>query len=252
MATQTHQVGTGEHAVICLSGWFGSSAAWAPIQSYVDGSRFSYHFPDYRGYGIRVGQGGEHSIAEAARDVLAFVDSLGLRRFSLLGHSMGGSVMQQVFADAPDRVRAMVGVSPVPASGVPFDEDSWALFSGAADSRDNRRAILDLTTGNRLSGVWLDAMVRHSLEQSDRAAFADYLHAWARTDFHDAIKGSTIPIRVIVGEHDPALGADTMRQTFLQWYPNAELVVFANAGHYAIDETPVALITSVEEFLGQH
>lgn len=250
MAGRAEQVGTGEHAVLCLSGWFGSSNAWAPMQPYVDRSRFSYHFPDYRGYGARRGEQGEHSIAEAAADVLAFADSHGLGRFSLLGHSMGGSVMQRVLAEAPNRVLAMVGVSPVPASGVPFDEDSWALFCGAADSENNRRAILDLTTGNRLTGVWLDAMVRHSLEHSDRDAFADYLQAWACTDFHDAIKGNTTPVRVIVGEHDPALGAEPMRQTFLQWYPNAELVVFGNAGHYAIDETPIALVSSVEDFLG--
>ncbi len=105
----------------------------------------------------------------------------------------------------------MVGVSPVPASGVPFDAQGWQLFSSAADSADSRRAIIDFTTGNRLTSVWLDAMVQHSLDHSDRAAFAGYLPSWARYDFHQDITGSEVPIKVIVGENDPALGADTMR-----------------------------------------
>ncbi|HVV19238.1 MAG TPA: alpha/beta hydrolase [Pseudonocardiaceae bacterium] len=245
------RVGGGEHRVIALHGWFGSGAAWGPLLSHLDGSRFTYVFPDYRGYGARRADAGEHTVAEAASDVLALADELGWQRFSLVGHSMGGSVMQRVLADAPDRVRAMVGVSPVPASGVPFDEQGWQLFSGAADEPGNRRAIIDLTTGNRLTGVWLDAMVRHSLDNSDPVAFGEYLTAWAKTDFHAEIEGNAVPVKVIVGEHDPALGEATMRATFAQWYPNLEIEVFGNAGHYAIDEAPVALASAVERFLAE-
>jgi pimeloyl-ACP methyl ester carboxylesterase len=54
---------------------------------------------------------------------------------------------------------------------------------------------------------------------------------------------------VIVGENDPALGEAAMKGTFMEWYPNAELEVFGNAGHYPMFETPVALATSVERFL---
>ena len=245
-------VGTGAHTVLVLHGWFGSSRSWQALLPHLDRDSFTYVFLDYRGYGDRRGETGQYSIAEAAGDVLAAADELGLDRFSLLGHSMGGSVMQRVYADAPDRVRALVGVSPVPASGVPFDEQSWQLFAGAADSPGNRRAIIDLTTGNRLTGTWLDAMVRHSLEHSDRDAFAAYLPAWAQTDFHTAIEGSDVPILVIAGRHDPALGEDTMRATFGAWYPNLELEIFPDAGHYAMDESPVALATRVERFLGRH
>lgn len=243
------QVGAGEHSVIVLHGWFGSATAWQPIRPYLDRDTFSYVFLDYRGYGARHGVAGEYTIAEVAADVLAAADDLGLARFSLLGHSMGGTVMQRVYADARNRVRAMVGVSPVPASGVPFDEQGWQLFSSAADDADSRRTIIDLTTGNRLTDAWLDMIVEHSLDNSNREAFAAYLLAWANTDFHDEITDSEVPIKVIVGEHDPALNENIMRATFQQWYPKLELEVFGNAGHYAIDETPVALVTAVEEFL---
>lgn len=241
----------GDHPVIGLHGWFGSATAWRPLQPYLDRSRFHYVFPDCRGYGARKSEPGQHSLAEAAADVLALADGLGFDRFSLIGHSMGGAVMQRVLADAPDRVRALVGVSPVPASGVPFDDQTWQLFAGAAAAPGNRRAIIDFTTGNRLSGVWLDAMVRHSLEHSDQQAFADYLHAWATTDFHTEIEGNPVPVKVIVGEHDPALGEPAMRDTFAKWYPHCEIEVLANAGHYAIDETPVALVTVIERFLAK-
>ncbi|WP_042377271.1 alpha/beta fold hydrolase [Streptacidiphilus melanogenes] len=248
---ELQRIGTGEHAVLVLHGWFGSSRAWQALLPHLDREAFSYVLLDYRGYGARRGESGRFTLDEAAADVLAAADELGFDRFSLLGHSMGGTVMQRVYADAPERVRAMVGVSPVPAGGLPFDEAGWQLFSGAADDSGHRRTIIDLTTGNRLTGVWLDAMVRHSLENSDRDAFAAYLPAWAHTDFHAEIEGSAVPVKVIVGEHDPALGAETMRATFAAWYPNLETEVLGNAGHYAMEETPVALAGSVERFLAQ-
>ncbi len=244
-----YRVGNGPHAVLGLHGWFGAAQAWQTLAPYLDGSRFSYYFLDYRGYGSRMGEQGQYTVQEAASDAIATADRLGLGRYSVLGHSMGGSVMQQVLVQAPDRVRSLVGVSPVPAGGVPFDDDGWALFSGAAEEPGNRRAIIDLTTGNRLTGVWLDAAVQASLATSDKAAFGAYLESWAKTDFHQQIEGNPVPIKVIVGEHDPALGEATMQGTFAKWYPNCELEVLANAGHYAFEETPIALATAIERFL---
>ncbi len=244
-----YRVGDGPHAVLGLHGWFGSATSWASLAPYLDRSRFSYFFLDYRGYGSRMGERGEYTVEEAASDAIGTADELGLERYSVLGHSMGGSVMQQVLVQAPDRVRSLVGVSPVPAGGSPFDDDGWALFSGAAEEPANRRAIIDFTTGNRLTGVWLDAVVQASLSTSDKTAFGAYLESWAKTDFHQQIEGNPVPVKVIVGEHDPALGEATMRDTFLNWYPNCELEVLGNAGHYAFEETPIALATSIERFL---
>ena len=62
-------------------------------------------------------------------------------------------------------------------------------------------------------------------------------------------EGQTLPVLVVAGEHDPALGPETCKATWLQHYPNARLEVMANAGHYPMDETPVALATVIEKFL---
>lgn len=249
MAGRTTVVGTGPRRVLALHGWFGSATGWGALPELVDPDRFSYAFPDYRGYGARRGEPGEHTLAEIAADAIAAVDVLGWDSFAVVGHSMGGTAMQRVLLDAGGRVDALAGISPVPSTGVPFDEESWALFSGAAGEPANRHAIIDLTTGNRLLRRWIDAMVTFSLQQSDVDAFGDYLDAWAKTDFSAEVQGNPVPVKVIVGEHDPALSAAVMEQTFLQQYPNVELEVLPNAGHYAMYETPVALASSIEAFL---
>jgi pimeloyl-ACP methyl ester carboxylesterase len=244
-------IGTGDRHVIAVHGWFGSARGWGLVPDFVDGDTFTYAFMNLRGYGERKDVPGEYTTEEAATDAVALADELGWERFSLVGHSMGGKLIQHVLLDAPDRVTHLVAVNPVPASGVPFDEQSWALFSGAAENPRNRATIIDFTTGNRLTKTFIDSVVQHSLENSTVQAFGAYLSSWGKVDFSDQVTGNPARVKVIVGEHDPALGAEAMRQTWLQYYPNAELTVLPNAGHYPMFETPVALVTTVEEFLRQ-
>lgn len=249
MTSSQSVVGSGEHHVIALHGWFGSARGWGSLPDYLDKSAFSYVFPDLRGYGSRRDEAGEFTMAEAGADALALADELGWDQFSLVGHSMSGKAIQHVLLDAPDRVRRLVALNPVPATGVPFDDDGWALFSGAAEARANRAAIIDMSTGSRLSPTFIDHIVQHSVDNSSQQAFGSYLESWARHDFSDRVRGNPAPVKVIVGEHDPALSADVMRQTWLAFYPNAELEVLPNAGHYPMLETPAALATVIEEFL---
>jgi pimeloyl-ACP methyl ester carboxylesterase len=242
-------IGKGTHKVICLHGWFGSSAGWGPFADVLDVAAFSYAFMDYRGYGGSRALRGSYSVDEIAADTLALADSLGWERFSLIGHSMGGMAIQRVLLEAPQRVNKLVALTPVPANGYPFDEAGFAFFAGAAESAEVRRQIIDKTTGNRLTGVWLDQIVRHSLDNSTREAFAAYLTTWGKSDFSARVKNNPVPIKVIIGEHDPAINEALIGETYLAWFPRVELEIMANAGHYPMYETPVALATSVESFL---
>ena len=169
MASSHLTIGSGDRHVMALHGWFGSARGWGSLPEYLDGSAFTYVFPDLRGYGGRRDVTGEFTMAEAA-----------------------------AYALAP---------------------------------------------------TFIDHVVQHSLDNSTVPAFGAYLESWAREDFSGRVQGNPVPVKVIVGEHDPALSAQVMEQTYLALLPNAELEVLANAGHYPMFETPVALATAMEEFL---
>jgi pimeloyl-ACP methyl ester carboxylesterase len=251
VASSPVTLGSGGHHVLALHGWFGSARGWGELPRYLDGAAHTYVFMDFRGYGDRKQHGGAFTMEEAAADALALATELGWDRFSVLGHSMGGKVAHLALLQAPDRVRKIVAVNPVPAAGVPMDEQTWALFDGAAGDPANRAAIVDFTTGSRLTKSFVHDVVRHSLEDSTTEAFGAYLPSWARADFSGQLgPGAGVPVKVIVGETDPALSAALMKQTWLTYFPEAELEVLAGAGHYPMFETPVALATSIEQFLG--
>ena len=205
MTSSLVSIGSGDRHVLAVHGWFGSARGWGSLPEFLDRSTYTYAFMDLRGYGGRKQVAGEFTMEEAAADAIALADELGWDRFSVIGHSMGAKVAHQMLLQAPDRVDKLVGLNPVPANAVPMDEQGWELFSGAAGNAGNRAAIIDFTTGSKLTATFINHVVRHSLENSTEAAFAAYLQAWAKSDFSDKAQPDTsTPVKLIVGVNDPA------------------------------------------------
>ncbi|MGS0890976.1 alpha/beta fold hydrolase [Burkholderia stagnalis] len=248
MPNTFHRVGHGPHPVLVLHGWFGDARAFEPVEAWLSRERFSYVFMDCRGYGGMRDAHGACTIDEIAADALALADALDFRTFSLVGHSMGGMAIEKIAAVAPDRVRALVPIAPVPCGGLPFDAERRALFERAAGHPEHRKTIIDRSTGNRLPAAWIAWKAAYSVAHASPRAFAAYFRAWADTDFSDEIAGRH-PVKVLIGEHDPAFDAALMARTYLRRYPLATVDILRNAGHYPMNETPLALVAAMESFL---
>ncbi len=248
MPNTFHRVGTGAHAVLVLHGWFGDAHAFDSIEPWLSGEEFTYVFMDCRGYGGMRDVRGNYTIDEIANDALALADALGIETSSLIGHSMGGMAIERIAVLAPDRVRALVAVAPVPCGGIAYDPPTRQLLEAAAGSMSIRRGIIDRSTGGRLPAAWLDWKAQYSMARAAPEAFAAYFPAWADTDFSAEIAGRH-PVKVLVGEHDPVFNAALMDRTYLRRYRQATLEVLENAGHYPMNETPLALVAAIEHFL---
>lgn len=248
MPNTFHRVGHGPHPVLVLHGWFGDARSFEPVEPWLSRERFSYVFMDYRGYGGMRAASGDYTIDEIAGDALTLADALGFRAFSLIGHSMGGMAIERIATLAPDRVRALVGIAPVPCGGVRYEPAVRRKLEAAAGDAAIRRDIIDRSTGGRLPPAWLDWKTAYSMRHSARDAFAAYFAAWADTDFSAKIVGGH-PVKLLVGEHDPTFDTELMTRTYLSRYARARVDVLANAGHYPMNETPLALAAAIESFL---
>ena len=71
-------------------------------------ARYHVVAPDLRGHGRGIRAGVPFTLEDAAGDVVAFADALGIEQFVPVGYSMGGPIAQLVWRRHRDRVAALV------------------------------------------------------------------------------------------------------------------------------------------------
>lgn len=231
--------GQGKHKILGIHGWFGDETSLKPLELSLDPAEFECAWLAHRGYGRSMNIEGRYDMAEMAEDAIAVADSLGWTSFSVIGHSMGGKAAQLVAARAPGRVQKMVAVAPVAADPVPFDAPTRDLFESAADSAKSRTMIVGHSTANRLSPVWVNALVQNSLTQTRRDAFASYFESWARDDFSAEITNMGTDTLVLVGAEDPVISLAVSEHGFASRYIKVQLKELQGSGHYPMDEVPL-------------
>jgi esterase len=242
-------VGTGPIRVIVAHGWIADHSLFDPFIALIDRRRFTFLFPDCRGYGARREEPGPRSIAGMAQDILATADVAGWRRFHIVGHSMGGMAAQRLMIDAPERLASTVLLAPVPATGARLDAARWELLQCAMADPEARRALIDANSGRKQSAAWVDQVLQLSQRTADAKALADYLAAWSGTDFSREVRPATTPVHVIVGDLDPGASRERMAETILRWHPHSTLQEFAGVGHYPMQECPAELWREIERRL---
>lgn len=245
-------VGNGPEKLLVLHGWLTGHSIFAPMMPWLDPDRFTVAFADLRGYEGSADLRGDYTIDEIGEDAVALADALGWDRFHLLGHFMGGMAAQFLAMAARERLKSIVLLAPVPACGLPLDEESRDLFAGAAGQAENRGIIFSYGTGQRLGEVWERVMVDRSFETARPEAVAGYCEAWAGTDFAEEVEGIDIPLKIVIGEHDRIVTAELMWDSLMKWFPAAELEILGNCGHYPMQEIPVRLAHVVDMFLSLH
>ncbi len=92
--------------LVLLHGWPEFWLTWEPVMARL-ADRFQVIAPDLRGFGDSDKPAGPFGPQDQARDVLAMLDALGLGRAGLVGHDIGGAVMQAAAHIAPERLAGL-------------------------------------------------------------------------------------------------------------------------------------------------
>ena len=243
------RTGEGPIRVIVLHGWLSDSGVYDQVKPFFDPAKYSLIFMDFRGYGLSTGHSGAYSIDEIAQDVLSVADHVGWDRFHVVGHSMGGMVMQKVALLAPQRVLSGVATTPVPASGFEMDDGTAAFFQSSGEDDAALAEIFNVLTGKLHAASVLNVLVDRARQGTTKEAYLAYLNAWTKTDFAADVAAIETPILVIAGANDGALGPDHMEKTYLVQLKNVQMQVINGAGHYPMLETPIEFFTKLDAYL---
>jgi esterase len=114
----------GDHAavpLVLLHGMRSDRSTWADVAPDLAAAGYRVIAPDMRGHGESP-RTATYSFEEMREDVREFADGLGLDRFVLGGHSMGGTVTTLFAERYPGRLRGLIVVdAPPPDGSVDFD-----------------------------------------------------------------------------------------------------------------------------------
>lgn len=243
-------VGSGKEKVVLLHNWFCDSRSYDPMVPYLNTEKFTYAMVDLRGYGLSKERTGSFSAQEAAFDVLQLVDALGWQDFHVVGHSMSGMIAQKIMVEAPSRIKSVVAITPVPACGSHPPAEVMGFLTAAAST--NEAFAMEgchLSTGRRYSDWVARNMALCWWNCSTTEARLGYLHMFAETDFSESVKGLKTPMLVIFCNRDFEGVEEMLKETFLKWYPNAQMECCEGSGHFPMQETPIFLASSIERFL---
>lgn len=141
------RVGAGD-TVVLVHGYLGGSRQWQAEMDFL-GDSFDVIAVDLAGYGDANHLQAPTTIADHARDVLATLDHLNVECFHLLGHSMGGMVVQEMVRIAPQRVARLVLYATGAEGNIP------GRFETMIRSRERLAEDGVEKTARRICATWL-------------------------------------------------------------------------------------------------
>jgi pimeloyl-ACP methyl ester carboxylesterase len=93
-------------ALLLLHGWPEYWATWDPVMQLL-ADRFTLYAPDLRGFGDSDKPAGPWGAPAHAQDMQALIEALGLERVGVVGHDVGGALMQPLARAVPQRISGL-------------------------------------------------------------------------------------------------------------------------------------------------
>jgi 3-oxoadipate enol-lactonase len=238
--------------VVLLHGFPLSSVLWHKQQRQLsDLSRVIT--PDLRGHGQSPARPGVYEMETLARDVLALLDSLHIRKAAILGHSMGGYVALAAWKLAAERFLALGLIDSQAAADT--EEGRQGRFKLAEKvATEGSQAVAaamlpKLFAPGLAAGDPLIEQVQQMILNTPRAGIIGSLNGMAvRHNATATLATIDVPALILTGDKDqliPPARAEAMAAVI----PKATLTIIENAGHLPMLERPDATATALCRFL---
>src|ERR1700720_2712037 len=201
------------------------------------------------------------AMADHAAD---FIGALGLVQIDLLGFSIGGYIAQTLVLRRPELIRRLILVGTGPRAGEPPQDPKYAEYGSLTDPKTGQsplEAFLYLffrpSGTSQFAGKAFWARRHGRKEDVDLPTSAQTMAAqrsaiteWRQTrgERFAELKAITQPTLVVSGHNDimvPTVNSFTLSQNI----PDAQLIVYPDAGHGSLFQYPELFVTHGRIFL---
>jgi pimeloyl-ACP methyl ester carboxylesterase len=241
-------IGSGTPLVL-VHGFLGSSDMWSPQIDFFKND-FRVIVPALPGFGKSNEINSCDSIECMARAILNLLEKKEIKNFNLLGHSMGGMIVQEIAKTARDKILKLICYGTGPRGSIP------GRFETIDQSREKLKINGLKVTAHRIAKTWFveedkanyfylceEAGKQTSMEAADNGLIA--MKNWDGVKNLKNIKNETL---IVWGDQDKAYNLNQV-ETLNNNIPNSILKIIENCSHNVHLEKPDKFNIIVEEFL---
>ncbi|MDC3243107.1 alpha/beta hydrolase [Candidatus Pelagibacter sp.] len=235
--------------LVLVHGFLGSSDMWGPqIDFFIN--NFRVIVPALPGFGKSNNVNSCDSIECMAKSILTSLEKKKIERFYLLGHSMGGMIVQEMVKLAGEKILKLICYGTGPRGNIP------GRFETIDVSRDKLKINGLNNTAYRIAKTWFieedkskyfylceEAGKQTSIEAADNGLVA--MKNWDGVKNLQNIKNETL---IIWGDQDKAYNFNQV-ETLNDNIPNSNLKIIKGCSHNVHLEKPDEFNTIVSEFL---
>ena len=237
--------------LVFVHGFLGSSKMWGPQIDFFK-KNFRVITPDLPGFGKSTHIKSHDSILSLANLILDCLKNKQINKFYLLGHSMGGMIVQEMAKIYGDKISKLICYSTGPIGEMPD------RFETMDESRDNLKKIGLESTARNIAKTWfilsekakyfdlcIQAGKETSVDAVDNALIA--MKEYNGTNNLKFIKNETL---IIWGEKDKSYNYKQI-QTLKENISNSSLVIFKECAHNIHLEKIEEFNKTVQNFLNK-
>ncbi len=253
-------------AVVLLHGWPVTALHWRHVVPVLLRAGYRTIEVEARGLGDASTGRGDHLKATLAKEVLAALDAIGVRRFALVGHDVGATVALLMAAEQPGRVAALAVEEEVsPGIDVEVPEaasyPSWhrPLFTAPEGVAERLLAgRLDATVDAYLGGSSGPAGLDFDAHVAYMGAYATDARLAATLALYRAERQDALAVRRAVRRRLPMPGlaiagrfgrGGQVAEALSHSIGRVHSVVARDAGHYPAEEAPDTVNGALIPFL---
>ena len=238
--------------LVFLHGIGGAARAWrGQLATFSDHFRcLAWDMPGYGG-SAPLSAASIPTLAEALQD---FLQQVGAIRPILVGHSIGGMIVQQWLAARPDSAAAVVLAQTSPAFGKREGDWQKAFIAARLGPLEQGASLASLAPSlvQELVGDDPDAngmaLARDCMAAVPEATYRATMLALMGFDLRQKLKEIAVPTLVLAGSRDNNAPAPMMAK-MAGFIPQASYVELEGIGHLANLERPAAFNTALASFL---
>ena len=235
--------------LVLIHGFLGSSDMWIPqIKWFKD--NFRVIAPALPGFGKSSTIDSCNSIECMAISILNFLEKKKIKNFNLLGHSMGGMIVQEMTKIAGEKILKLICYGTGPRGNIPgrfetIDQSRKKLKINGLKNTANRIAKTWFMEGEKARFFYLcdEAAKQTSIEAADNGLIA--MKNWNGVKNLKNIKNDTL---IVWGDQDKAYNFNQV-ETLNNNIPNSDLKIIKGCSHNVHLEKPEEFNITVSEFL---